>query len=760
MIIRDLLYLMIEKRASDLHLKEGRPPLLRIDGKLSALDMDILSNSDLKEMIYSICDEKQRKKFEETNEMDLAYNLEGVARYRANVFKQMGKLEIVMRAIPIKIPSIEELNLPSVLNEIALYPRGLVLVTGTTGSGKSTTLAAMINKINENYSKHIVTIEDPIEFVHSDKKSSVSQREVGLDTDSFGSALKHVLRQDPDVILIGEMRDNVTVGTALSAAETGHMVFSTLHTMDTIQSINRILDFFPKEQQPQIRVQLAGTLRAVVSLRLVKKTDGAGMVPAVEIMIVTSTIRGYIEEGKFGAIKDLIKDGNQFGMQTFDQSLISLHKKGLISLEEAKRNASSVQEIDLALKGITSSRASAQSILDSMLKEQSKKELNNELNRVKDLIIQNKTKEAYESLEKLYSKYPDNSEIMEMLENIKRTINKQQYERALKDIILEGLNIYKKGNIQGAIVKWQEGLNIDPQNQQIKSYIKSAQEKLEIINNLPNLLNEGIEIYKKGNINDAINKWEEVLKIDPGNKQAINYINGAKQKLKEIKLKKEIEGLLSKADEEINKNNNDLAGLLLYKRAQALNPNNQSIGKKIEEIKEKLIKQDFGGTDVEAALTAEAFKKGIEYLFEENYISTIKEWKKALEKRPLEKKLKDYIDIVKDILKKRLEELMAKTDLAYRDRRLDETIDNINNILKIDPTNEFALKFMRDIKPLIDEEVHKKYKEAIDLLESGRLKETKEILLYILKLDPNHMSAKKRIEEVNESLSRLKDSVL
>jgi len=669
----------------------------------------------------------------------------------------MGKLEVVMRAIPIKIPTIEELNLPSVLNEIALYPRGLVLVTGTTGSGKSTTLAAMINKINENYNRHIVTVEDPIEFVHSDKKSSISQREVGLDTDSFRSALKYVLRQDPDVILIGEMRDDVTVGTALSAAETGHMVFSTLHTMDTIQSINRILDFFPKEQQDQIRIQLAGTLRAVVSLRLIKKSDGTGMVPAVEVMIVTPTVRGYMEEGKLGSIKDLIREGAQSGMQSFDQSLISLHKKGLISMEEAKRNATSIQEIELALKGITSSRASAQSILDSMLKEQSKKELNNELKKVKDMVAQNKSKEAYAELEKLYSKYPDNREITEMLENIKRNINKQQYEQTLKDIILEGLNIYKKGNIQGAIVKWQEGLNIDPENQQLKSYIKSAQEKLEIINNLPKLLNEGLEIYKTGSINDAINKWEEILKIDPGNKQAINYITGAKQKLKELKLKKEIEGLISKADEEISKNN-DLAGLLLYKRALILNPNNQTIDKKIDEVKEKLLKQDFGGTDVEAALTAEAFRKGIEYLFEEDYISTIKEWKKALEKRPLEKKLKDYIDIVKDILKKRLEELMEKTDQAYRERHLDETIDNINNILKIDPTNEFALKFMRDIKSLIDEEVQKKYKEAIDLMDAGRLKETREMLLYILKLDPNHLSAKKRIEEVNESLSKLKDA--
>jgi|DewCreStandDraft_4_1066084.scaffolds.fasta_scaffold07335_4 twitching motility protein PilT len=759
MNLKDLLHMMIEKRASDMHLKEGRPPMFRIDGKLAPLDMDILSNADLKEMVYSILDERQRKKFEETNEMDLAYNLEGVARYRANVFKQMGKLEMVMRAIPIKIPSIEELNLPSILNEVALYPRGLVLVTGTTGSGKSTTLASMINKINENYNKHIVTIEDPIEFVHSDKKSSISQREVGLDTESFGTALKYVLRQDPDVILIGEMRDAITVGTALSAAETGHMVFSTLHTIDTVQSINRILDFFSKDQQNQIRIQLAGTLRAVISLRLIKKSDGTGMVPAVEVMIVTPTVRGYLEEGKLGSIKDLIREGAQFGMQTFDQSLISLHKKGLISLEEAKRNATSIQEIELAMKGITSSRASAQSILDSMLKEQTKKEFSKELQKAKDLVAQNKAKEAYDMLEKLYSKYPDNNEIIEMLENVKRNINKQQYEQTLKDIILEGLNIYKKGNIQGAIVKWQEGLNIDPENQQLKAYIKSAQEKLEIANNLPKILNEGLEIYKTGNITEAIKKWEEVLKIDPANKQAFNYINGAKQKLKELKLKKEIEGLIAKAQEEIN-NNNELAALLLYKRAHLLNPANQEIDKKIDEIKEKLLKQDFGGSDVDAALMAESFKKGIEYLFDEDYISTIKEWKKALEKRPLEKKLKDYIDIVKNILKNRLEELMENTDIAYRERRIDDTLDNINKILKIDPTNEFALKFLRDIKPMIDEEVQKKYKEAIELMEAGKLKETREVLLYVLKLDPNHISAKKRLEEVNESLSRLKDTTL
>lgn len=755
MNIKDLLHLMIEKRASDLHLKEGRPPLLRIDGKLSPLDMAILSNSDLKEAIYFLTDEKQRKKFEESNEIDLAYNLEGVARFRANAFRQMGKLEIVLRAIPIKIPTLEELNLPVVLNEIALYPRGLVLVTGATGSGKSTTLAAMINKVNENYNCHIVTIEDPIEFVHSDKKASISQREVGLDTENFATALKYVLRQDPDVILIGEMRDKETVATAISAAETGHMVFSTLHTIDTIQTINRILDFFPKEQQRQIAIQLADALRAVISLRLVSKADGTGRVPAVEVMVVTPTVSGYIEELKLGSIKDLIRDGGQFGMQTFDQSLISLYKKGLITLEEARRNATSQQEIDLALKGISSSKASAQSILDSMLKEQTKKEFDNQLKQGKALLSSGKYREAYEFYSKLRSKYPDNQEIAQTLEMIQQKINSEQFQEQIKAIILEGLNIYKKGNIKGAIVKWQEGLNLDPDNVQLKTYIKSAEEKIQVVGNITSLLNEGVEIYKTGRINEAIQKWQEVLKIEPNNSQAKIYIESAKQKLREIAQKKEQEELFRKGEEAFNAGN-ALEAISYLKRALNFKPDDEKVKKKYEEVYNTLMAETFGGTDVESAITAEAFQKGLVKFLEEDYITTIKEWKKAIEKRPLEKKLKDYLDKVKDILKKRLENLMEKVDEYYRENRILDALEKINDILKIDPTNEFALKYLRDIKPLVEQEVQQIYKTGMEFYEQNKLKEAKEKFEMILKIEPEHLSAKKRLEEINERIEKLK----
>ncbi len=756
MNIKDLLHLMIEKRASDLHLKEGRPPLLRIDGKLLPLDMSILSNSDLKEAIYFILDEKQRKKFEESNEIDAAYNLEGVARFRANAFRQMGKLEVVLRAIPIKIPTLEELNLPVILNEIALYPRGLVLVTGATGTGKSTTLAAMIDKINENYNCHIVTIEDPIEFVHSDKKASISQREVGLDTENFSTALKYVLRQDPDVILIGEMRDKETVATAISAAETGHMVFSTLHTIDTIQTINRILDFFPKEQQRQIAIQLADALRAVISLRLVAKADGAGRVPAVEIMVVTPTVSGYIEELKLNSIKDLIRDGGQFGMQTFDQSLISLYKKGLITLEEAKKNATSQQEIDLALKGISSSKASAQSILDSMLKEQTKKEFENQLKQGRSLLSAGNYKEAYEFYSKLRSKYPDNQEIAKAFEMIQQKLNSEQFQEQIKAIMLEGLNIYKKGNIKGAIVKWQEGLNLDPDNAQLKAYIKSAEEKIQVVGNITNLLNEGVEIYKTGKIEEAIKKWQEILKIEPNNSYAITYIESAKQKLKEIAGKKEQEELFNKGVEAFNAGN-ALEAISYLKRALNLNPNEEKIKQKYDEVYNNLMAETFGGTDVESAITAEAFQKGLVKFLEEDFITAIKEWKKAIEKRPLEKKLKDYLEKAKEILKKRLEDLMEKVDAYYRNNRIIDTLEKINEILKIDPTNEFALKYLRDIKPLVEQELQQMYKIGIDLYEQNKLKEAKEKFETILKIDPEHLSAKKRLEELNERIAKLKD---
>ncbi|MGH9778395.1 MAG: type IV pilus twitching motility protein PilT, partial [Candidatus Acidiferrales bacterium] len=327
MNIDDLLRTAVERKASDLHLKVGNHPYLRIDGSLGAMaELTRISPEDMLSMAFSMMTNRQKQKFKETAELDMAYGVAGLGRFRVNIFQQRGNVGMVLRVIPTKIQTIEELHLPKVLEKICEEQRGLVLVTGTTGSGKSTTLAAMIDRINSTRSDHIITIEDPIEFLHRDKKGFVNQREVEVDTASFPVALRAALRQDPDVILVGEMRDLETIQTALLAAETGHMVFSTLHTLDATETIQRIIAVFPPPEQKQIRLLLASTLKSIVSQRLVRRSDGKGRVPAVEVLIATAYVRDcIINPEKTRLIHDAIATGtSQYGMQTFDQSLYEL----------------------------------------------------------------------------------------------------------------------------------------------------------------------------------------------------------------------------------------------------------------------------------------------------------------------------------------------------------------------------------------------------------------------------------------------------
>jgi twitching motility protein PilT len=349
--IDDVLRDMLARSASDLHIKAGSPPVIRVDGELLLLDEPPLTPEDTKDVAASIMTDKQIRRFSEHNEIDFAYSAATLGRFRVNVFRQRGSISVAMRHVATKIPSFEELHLPEIIKRIALEPRGLVLVTGTTGSGKTTTLAAMIDHINNTIRRHIVTIEDPIEVLHKDKRSIINQREIGLDTDSYVSALKYVLRQDPDDILIGEMRDTETVAAALTAAQTGHFVMSTLHTIDATETINRIIDFFPLHQQKQVRIMLAGTLKAIVSQRLLTRADGAGRVPAIEIMITTSRIRDFILNQDQGMlINDAIKEGDFYGMQTFDQALLHLYEEGLITLSDAAQVASNPHDFKLLVQ--------------------------------------------------------------------------------------------------------------------------------------------------------------------------------------------------------------------------------------------------------------------------------------------------------------------------------------------------------------------------------------------------------------------------
>jgi twitching motility protein PilT len=353
--LHELLRLAVQRHASDLHLKVGLPPLLRIDHKLMPLDgAPPLSDGDLEVVVAMVTTERQRQQFAERRELDLGFSIQRLGRFRANLFQQRGAIGVAFRIVPLEIRTIEELNLPPVVAKLAMEPRGMVLVTGTAGSGKTTTLAAMIDHINTHGSGHVITIEDPIEFVHQDRGCMINQREVGVDTASFAEALRSALRQDPDVILVGEMRDFDTISTAIVAAETGHLVMSTLHTIDAAETINRIISVFPPYQQKQIRLQLASVLRGIISMRLIPRADGNGRVPAVEVMVTTATIRECIvDHEKTRRIPELIAaGGSEYGMRTFDQSLIALYRTGLVSYEEALRWSSNPNDFALRVRGI------------------------------------------------------------------------------------------------------------------------------------------------------------------------------------------------------------------------------------------------------------------------------------------------------------------------------------------------------------------------------------------------------------------------
>lgn len=354
--LNDVLKVALKAGASDIHIKAGLPPIFRIDGALYPYkEAPRLTPDIVNRMAYGIMNKGQQEKFRENMELDLAYGVPGLGRFRVNIFQQRGTIGVVLRVIPFGIMTIEQLNLPKIISKMAMENRGLILVTGTTGSGKSTTLAAIIDLINSTRTSHVVTIEDPIEFLHRDKKSIINQREVGFDTLSFAVSLKSALRQDPDVILVGEMRDFETIETALTAAETGHLVLSTLHTIDATETITRIVTAFPPYQQKQVRLQLSGIIKGIISQRLVARADGKGRVPAIEVLVSTSRIRECIEDkDRSKEIRDAIATGHQiYGMQTFDQSLMLHYRNKLVTFEEALRQSSNPDDFKLKVSGIS-----------------------------------------------------------------------------------------------------------------------------------------------------------------------------------------------------------------------------------------------------------------------------------------------------------------------------------------------------------------------------------------------------------------------
>jgi len=372
MDLNQILLEALSQEASDVHIKEGAPPIFRVNGVLGPWNkVKPFDHNDLSKMAFGLMNDWQKERFIKNREVDMGYEVYGLGRFRVNVFQQRGKLRMALRIVPYQIKGLEELHLPAVLRSVSLEQRGLILVTGTTGSGKSTTLATMIDIINNERNCHIITIEDPIEFVHEDKKSIVDQREIGSDTSTFSSALRVALRQDPDVILVGEMRDFETIETALTAAETGHLVMSTLHTLNATETVTRIISVFPPYHQKQVRLQLAGVLKGVVSQRLVPRADGTGRVPAVEVLVSTARVREcIIEKDKTSEINDAISRGvTSYGMQSFDQSLMFLMKEGLVTYDEALKHCTNPDDFALRVKGIFSASDGSWEDFETLEKE-------------------------------------------------------------------------------------------------------------------------------------------------------------------------------------------------------------------------------------------------------------------------------------------------------------------------------------------------------------------------------------------------------
>jgi twitching motility protein PilT len=747
MELQTLLGRMLDEKASDMHLKPGRPPLLRIHGTLTALDLPVLSSDDVAGLARELLGASasvdsevvgETALLDQKNEFDVGYQWEKKARFRANIFRQRGLLSLVLRLIPARIPTLDDLSLPAVIKEIATTERGLVLVTGTTGSGKSTTLAGMVHEINRTKAEHIVTVEDPIEFLHEDLTSSVCQREVGLDTETFASALRYVLRQDPDVILIGEMRDVETVGAALSAAETGHMVFSTLHTADANQTIHRILDFFPENQQELVRQQLSMTLKAVISQRLLVKADGQGRVPAAEIMICTPTIRSLIAENKIGQIRTFMKDGGRIGMQTFDQSLAALFKAGQISREEALSNATSPQELELAMKGITSGRVTvdvAASAMPANLIQQS-------LERSQGFLKRGMKAEAQAELKKLLLEDPSNAQAKALMKEAEKS--DAPADTGAKALVKRGLEAFQQEKIEEALALWKEALDLEPEHPQAKAYLKAAQERQKELAETKNWTDQGVAAYQAGDLTKALAAWEKALKADPRNDKAADYLSAGRKALRQRENDQESRQRLAAAQAALS-GGDKLEAAMLASSSLKWSPANKEASELLARVRREI--------PIE---TLSEHQAGIEAYVGNEFLKAAVQFNLARQKAPTNQALAGLAERAKQAHTGMLQTLNSKASKAYQEDRLEDALTWWRQAQAADPEDAGTRRALAEAKPAVDQVVAALYSQAVELSQANRLKEAVRLLERLVVLDPSHDAAKRRLEDCRGKLERLK----
>jgi len=761
MDLQQLLHSMVEKKASDVHLKTGAPPLFRIDGDLTPQSDTPLTLDEMKAVAASLMDEKQQKLyFEDRREVDLAYAMEGLARFRTNILWQRGIPEIVMRVIPQHVPNIDEINMPTaVLKQIAAEPRGMILVTGITGSGKSTTLAAMINEMNSNRYAHIVTVEDPIEFVHRDKKSSITQREVGLDTESFKSALKYVLRQDPDIILVGEMRDVETVSAAISAAETGHLVLSTLHTMDTTQTIERILDFFPPEQQNQIRIQLSNTLRAVISQRLVTKAGGVGVVPACEIMIVTPTIKSLIAEGKISSIRQFIAEGNsQYGMQTFDQSLIALVRGNFITKESAMEQASSPNEIDLGLKGISSSRSSAQSLMSQLDNDQQKERVAGWMRRAQDYFDKRRYDESRAELKRILQELPEHKEANTLMAQVRELDSKTEKKKDASGMIKGALQLYREGKAQAAILEFQKALEVDPTNKQALAYIKSIQDEMENKAKALQFYQAAMAYKQQNDLGNALASAEQVLTLDPNHEQANVMVRDLKKAAQQEQAKLKAEGL-NQAAIESYKAGDLLGALVSWNKAFEVNSELEEVSRYIQQGIGQILSVGVDGLDgnPEKAIVLGLFEQGIRGYVKGDFQSATEFFKRGLTKAEGNVYLNAYLQKATQMQEVQIKEFYDEGMLQLQAGHLLQAQKEFTKVVRLSPGHPEAMRQLEVVKAEMQKLAEKIYAEGKQYFDANDMDRAIRVWARIFDFDPLNDKIQKKIEEAKIKKNTLSD---
>ncbi|MEK7477333.1 MAG: PilT/PilU family type 4a pilus ATPase [Candidatus Coatesbacteria bacterium] len=751
----------VSRKASDIHVKTGVPAYVRIHGSLSRYDDTVMTREAVDQMVLQLLDGDAEGRMKTRGEIDIAHTIAGVARFRCNIFRQRGSLEIIMRVVPYRIPTLEELGLPPALKHIALEARGLVLVTGITGSGKSTTVASMVQHLNESLPVHVVTIEDPIEFVYRDDKASISQREVGIDTESFHSALRFVLRQDPDVIVLGEMRDRETASTAITAAETGHLVFSTLHTADAVQTIDRVIDLFPPEQQDQMRHQMSVVMKGTISMRLLPRIDGKGLAPAVEVMINTPAIKALIEENKLSEIRSHIAEGaSQYGMQTFDQSILALYKSGVITKEVALDEATSPAELELAMRGITSGTASASSFIkrgeDNYYQQKSK----DFYARARRLFSQDLVEDALREVRRALVDWPDYPDAKALLGEIEERMKRTKDKGAVEPFIKKGLELVTQDRIEEALAVFNQGLAQDPGNEKLLTMKKAAEEKGARVRGIKPLMEKAVGLLTQGQWAEAKTALNEVLEKDPGNSEALDRFSELLVAQGRQQMTAEIDELAVRA-EAAQGEKRWFEAVALWNLVREIQPDHQKAMTRVAEAGAQIKMMGVPGLTGGQPWTAsviQMFERGLGQFLGGQTLACLAEWRQVGVRVP------QAADLLATNIQKvealHAEHVSYHTDRAkalYEQGDLGRALAQLRHALQVDPQAGEARSLWEVQSSLGESAVKRFLSDAAQWETMDRMRAALFCIERAYEIDPTREGLKNRVADTRARLAKLRE---